>query len=229
MNISVFIFARGGSKGVKNKNIKMIYGKPLIAHSIDLAKKIPNVDKIYVSTDSSKISSVAANNGAELIKRPKNLCQDDSPEWQAWQHAIEYVRKKNDFDIFLSLPATSPLRNLNDVTKCISSLDSETDAVVGITKASQSPWFNMVKMKENGSINVLLKTEKKINNRQESPMIYDLTTVAYVSRPHFIMNSSSLFDGRVKGVEIPPERSIDIDTELDFEIAQFLLSKASNE
>ena len=225
MKIFSFIFARGGSKGIKKKNIKKLCNKPLIAYSIDIAKKIPNVDKIYVSTDSLEIGNIAEDYGAVVIKRPAKLSQDSSPEWLAWQHAIEFVREKNNFDIFLSLPTTSPLRNINDVTKCLNLLDTKTDVVVGIAKASRSPWFNMVRKKNDSSIDILLKTEKKFSNRQEVPKIYDLTTVAYVSRPDFIMNSSGVFEGRVKGVEIPLHRSLDIDTELDFEIAQFLLSK----
>ena len=97
--------------------------------------------------------------------------------------------------------------------------------VVGITEATRSPYFNMVKKNDDGFIDVLIKNDNCYTRRQETPVVFDLTTVAYVSRPDFIIKSSGIFDGRVSGVEIPAERALDIDTELDFEIAEFLMDK----
>ena len=97
MNLA-FIFARGGSKGLKNKNVKMFNGKPLIFYSINIAK-IKLIDDVYVSTDDSKISELSKSFGAKIIKRPKNLSMDTSDEWKAWQHAVKYILK-NKFKIY---------------------------------------------------------------------------------------------------------------------------------
>ena len=226
MKIFAFIFARGGSKGVPKKNVKMLMGKPLIAYSIEIAKEIESIDKIFVSTDDVAISKVALSYGVEVINRPPELAKDDSPEWLSWIHAIDWVEKKyGDFDIFLSLPTTSPLRSKVDVENCLKSINSKSDVVIGITKSSKSPWFNMVKINKDKSLSILIDTGSKVNNRQESPKSYDITTVAYVTKPEFVKNSKGIFDGKVFGVEIPLERAIDIDTKLDFDIAEYLINK----
>ena len=145
MRVFAFIFARGGSKGVPGKNIRNLNGKPLIAHSIDIAKNISKISKIFVSTDDKNIADIASKYGAEIIHRPANLAQDDSAEWLAWKHAVEWVyEKKGHFDKFVSLQATSPLRNETDVVNCIKMLDKDTDIVVTMTNTSRSPNFNML-------------------------------------------------------------------------------------
>ena len=222
MRTFAFIFARGGSKGVPGKNIKEICGKPLIAYSIEIAKEIKGIEKIFVSTEDDKIATVAEKFGADIIPRPHDLAQDDSPEWLAWQHAVKWLEKKEVyFDIFISLPTTSPLRNKNDITKCLALLDRKTDVVVGITEAMRNPYFNMVRKDRNDFIDLIMKNDDHYTRRQETPAIFDMTTVAYASRPEFISNFTSIFDGKIKGVEIPIERALDIDTELDFQIAEF--------
>ena len=116
MKTYAFIFARGGSKGVPGKNIRNLSGKPLLAYSIDLAKNIEDVEEIFVSTEDQRIASIARQHGADVINRPPTLAQDDTPEWLAWQHAVEWLNKRGkNFDIFLSLPTTSPLRNSKDI------------------------------------------------------------------------------------------------------------------
>ena len=117
--IFAFIFARGGSKGLINKNILPIGGVPLVGRSINIAKEIENIEKIFLSTDSNEIADIGSSFGAEIIPRPDYLSQDNSPEWEAWRHAINVVKDKyGSFDIFLSLPATSPLREIEDVQRC---------------------------------------------------------------------------------------------------------------
>jgi CMP-N-acetylneuraminic acid synthetase len=229
MRTFAFIFARSGSKGVPGKNIKELCGKPLIAYPIEIAKEIESIEKIFVSTEDDNIATVAKEFGADIIPRPHDLAQDDSPEWLAWQHAVKWLGEKGEsFDIFVSLPTTSPLRNKNDITQCLAFLDKKTDIVVGIAEANRSPWFNMVQKNDSAFIDVLMKNDKRYTRRQETPVIFDMTTVAYVSRPEYIKKATGIFDGKVKGVEIPAERALDIDTELDFEIAEFLMGKKND-
>jgi CMP-N-acetylneuraminic acid synthetase len=219
-----FIFARGGSKGLPGKNIRHLGGKPLIAHSISVALACPYIESVIVSTDDAQIATVARAHGASVpFERPSELATDQSPEWLSWQHAISWVRQNlGDFDIFVSLPATSPLRVVDDVNQCIETLicNPDTDIVITGCPAARSPYFNMVKRDEEGLTSLAL--DGNFSRRQEAPQLFDLTTVAYVARPDFVMRKSRIFDGNVRLVEVPTHRCIDIDTEFDFHIAEFL-------
>lgn len=224
MRTYAFVFARGGSKGLPGKNIRQLADKPLLGHALNTASQARGIERSFVSTDSPEIALVATSYGATVITRPAELAQDNSPEWFAWRHAIEWVRDTvGDFDRFISLPATAPMRLVEDVTQCLASLDEHTDAVVTMTSAQRSPWFNMVKANADGRLSILVDGGSEIVRRQDAPQAYDLTTLAYVVRPDFIMNHDNLWQGRVRGVLIPQERAIDIDTEFDFRIAEFLM------
>ncbi len=110
MTSHAFIFARGGSKGIPGKNIKPLLGKPLIQYSIEIALQTSGINKVFVSTDDADIAKVSRSNGAIVIDRPIELAQDDSPEWQAWKHAISWVREQyGDFEEFISLPANKSI------------------------------------------------------------------------------------------------------------------------
>lgn len=220
-----FIFARGGSKGLPGKNIKELGGIPLLAHGIRLAKTMDRVERVFVSTDDAQIASVATRFGADVIDRPAALATDTASEWMAWRHAIEHVRALGlDFDIFLSLPATSPLRNAQDVDNCLDALQADTDAVITVTPSARSPYFNMVSTDAAGLAHIVLgKAEFK--RRQDVPPVYDITTVAYVARPDFILTQDGLFAGHVRPVVVPKERAVDIDDEFDFKVAQTLFEQ----
>ena len=97
-----------------------------------------------------------------------------------------------------------------------------------MTEASRNPWFNMVRVNENHCIDLVLKSKNKISRRQDAPQVYDLTTVAYVLNPEFILNNNSIWNGNVKGILVPKERAIDIDNEFDFRIAEMLLEDKFN-
>jgi CMP-N-acetylneuraminic acid synthetase len=223
----VFIFARGGSKGLPGKNIRMLAGKPLIAWSIEHALAVSRVDRVIVSTDSLEIAEVAKRYGADApFLRPAELSEDDSPEWLAWRHALNYIRETEGVlpDAMLSVPATAPLRSPMDIEKCLDKFDEgNADVVITVTDAHRNPYFNMVKRRMDGSVELVNSPQSKIERRQDAPLVYDMTTVCYVARPEFVMTSDGIFDGRVDAVHIPIERSIDIDTLLDFRIAESLL------
>jgi len=225
MKTFAFIFARGSSKELPGKNIRNLNGVPLLAHSILKAKKVKSISRVFVSTDDEAIAKVAIRYGAEVIERPVELAGDNSPEWLAWRHAIEWLGARNEvFDKFISLPTTSPLRSVVDINNCLDKLDNETDIVVTMTETSRSPFFNMVR-EDNEYIKLLIDVEKSYSRRQDVPKAFDMTTVAYVLWPKFVMENDGIFQGRVKSVVIPNERAIDIDTKLDFEIAELLIRK----
>lgn len=224
MKTFAFIFARGGSKGLPGKNIKPLGGLPLIGHAVNAARESTLIDRIIVSTDDEAIAETARSCGAEVpFLRPADLARDDSPEWLAWRHAIGEV---DDFDVFVSLPCTAPLRNGEDVKRCIELYRAGgCDVVVTTRKAERHPSFNMVTRDADGYLHVAMPTGKTVTRRQDAPEVWDMTTVAYVSSPGFILENDSLFAGRVKAVEIPAERAVDIDTELDFAFAEFLMER----
>ncbi len=225
MIIYPFIFARGGSKGLPGKNIKLLAGKPLIQYSIEVAQQINTT--VFVSTDDEHIANIASQLGAIIIQRPAELARDASPEWLAWRHAIDYVQSHYGiFDLFVSLPTTSPLRSVQDVTRAIKMIHNKNaDICISTTRANRNPFFNMVKINEEGFCELVNNTQdNKIYRRQDVPEIFDITTVVYASKPEFILNHSSLFEGKVASVLIPKERAVDIDDIYDFKLAEAIIN-----
>jgi len=229
MKAVAFIFARGGSKGLLGKNIRPFGGKPLIAWSIEHALAIKRIARVIVSTDSEKIASVAMEHGAEVpFMRPADLARDDTPEWLAWRHALQYLLETDGMlpEAMVSVPATAPLRLPLDIENCLDEFEKgDTDMVITVTDAHRSPYFNMVKTNADGTVSLVIEPKSTIVRRQDAPVVYDMATVAYVARPDFVMTSNSTFAGRVKSVHVPAERAIDIDTLLDFEMAEYLLNR----
>jgi CMP-N-acetylneuraminic acid synthetase len=224
--IRAFIFARGGSKGVPGKNIKPLGGKPLIGHAIECALACPSLGSVTVSTDDPEIAAVAREFGADVpFLRPAELAGDSSAEWLAWRHAIAWFEDQGrPFDVMVSLPTTSPFRAVEDVENCLAVLrdNPSTDAVITVTEADRSPYFNMVRFTDAGQVRLAAETEGAIARRQDAPKLFNITTVAYAVRTAFVMRAAGLFEGAVQAVEVPQERALDIDTPHDFKIAQLL-------
>ena len=222
------ICARGGSKGLPGKNIRLLNGTPLIGHSINIAKRINRISRIIVSTDSEEIAKVAIKFGAEVpFMRPKKLAQDDSPEWLVWRHAVKYLEdeKKSKINNIVILPPTAPLRDVEDINNCIDEFKkNKVDSVITVCNAHRSPYFNMISSNDDGYASLVVDSRKKITRRQDSPKVFDVTTVAYVINTEFIKTSNGIFDGKVRSVLIPKERAIDIDTLLDFKMAECLMN-----
>jgi len=222
-----FIFARGGSKDVLRKNVRVVAGKPLIAHSIETALSCSLVDKVVVSTDSEEITEVSREFGAEILLRPDELALDHSSEVDAWRHAIDFyseVFSGGDSPFFLSLPATSPLRVVEDIENAIRRFrEVSCDILFGISPSQRSPYLNMVKVSEDGLLEVLIKEVDAVR-RQDVPEVYDVTTAVYVAGAEYIKGCASLMSGKVGYSLVPPERALDIDTEFDLHVADLLLS-----
>lgn len=224
-----FIFARGGSKGLPGKNIRPFAGKPLIAWAISHAKAVERVRRVIVSTDSLEIALVAKAHGAEVpFMRPPELAEDTSPEWLAWRHALEFVREEEGALpwAMLSVPTTAPLRLASDIDRAIDLYSQgDADVVVSVAKAHRNPYFNMIVKDPNHSVGLVIPPAAGISRRQDAPEVFDMTTVVYCASPRFVLEHNSIFGGRVKAIEIPAERSIDIDIQLDFEMAEFLFQR----
>jgi len=227
MKYVALICARGGSKGLPGENIKLLDGIPLIGRSILAAKQVDRIDRIIVSTDSKDIAVVARKYGAEVpFMRPSELAQDESSEWLVWQHALDYLEKDSpqSLDGLVNLPATAPLRSYIDIENCLDEYErGDVDIVITVTEAHRSPYFNMVANDKNGYSSLII-SGNNIVRRQDVPVVYDMTTVAYVAKPEYVKNSNGIFDGRVRSVYVPINRAIDIDTELDFRVAESILA-----
>ena len=225
--MKAFIFARGGSKGVPKKNIRPINGKPLLEISILQALSVEGIDDVIVSTDCNEIAHVAKKCGANVpFMRPSQLATDKASELDAWKHAIRMHKELfGEFpDPFISIPTTAPLRASVDVKNCIDAyFETAADLVICCTASNHSPWFNMVEMDCDKTVNILLDQENNIHRRQDSKTIYNITTVAYVGNPKYLLNASHLLEGKIKGIEVPYERALDIDNEFDFLVAEKIL------
>ncbi|ATC95524.1 acylneuraminate cytidylyltransferase family protein [Pseudoalteromonas tunicata] len=226
--IIAFTFARAGSKGIINKNIKPLCGRPLIEYAIESGRTHPLINDVYVSTDGNEIAAIAAQAGAKVINRPEHLAADTASEWHAWQHAVEQLVQNNEMgldDIFISLPATAPLRDAQDVTNALTQFSvSDADLALGITTADRSPYFNMVVQNDAGLIELVINEHNYVR-RQDVPVVWDVTTVFYVSTARFILENTGVLSGKTLGIVVPKERAIDIDTQYDFDIAEFLMNK----
>lgn len=222
LNIVTFIFARGNSKEIKNKNLLKFNNTTLLGNAILQARKIKYSKKIFVSTDSFKIKREALKYKAEVpFIRPKNLSTDSSPEIYAWRHAVNFLNKKlNIFpDYIVSVPTTSPLRAVSDINKCVSlAIRDKLDIVFAITNSNKNPYFNML-TKKRGKLQIAIKKNKKISRRQDAPKSFDLTTVCYVFKPDYIKSNLNLFSGKVGYVHVPKQRAVDIDDKWDYRIA----------
>ncbi len=228
MRYVALICARGGSKGVPGKNIRPLAGRPLLGWAIHAAKQVDRISRVIVSTDSDEIARVAEEWGAEApFIRPAELAQDDSPEWLVWRHALKYLVEHDQerLDGLVVVPTTAPLRMAQDIENCLDEYEKgEVDVVVTYSDAHRSPYFNMVVTDREGYCSLAVTPETKIIRRQDAPVVYDMSTVAYVARPQFVNENNAMFEGRVRGVYVPPERALDIDTPLDFRIAECLIS-----
>ena len=222
------IFARGGSRGVPRKNLRVLAGKPLLAHAIDAARASTLVDRVIVSTDDEEIADVARHYGAEVpFMRPADLARDDSPEWAAWRHAIKTLSELDwrPVDVLVSVPTSAPLRSPADVDGCVQRLlQGDADIVITVTPAARNPYFNMVTL-DSDRARLVMPPAAPVSHRQAAPPVYDVTTVAYAALASYVLEAGSMFEGRVRAVVVPRERALDIDTELDLTIAEALCDR----
>lgn len=223
------ICARGGSKGVKDKNIKLINGKPLIAYSIEQAHLTGLFEHIVVSTDSDQIAEIAEEYGAELFfKRSFDIASDKAGKIDAIRDAFkqseEYYSEK--FDYLIDLDATSPLRSVEDIKSAFKQfIVGDNSNLISAMPSRRSPYFNLVETDESGNVYLSKKLNKQTVRRQDVPNSYDMNASIYIWRRATILNEDSLFLDKTGLYIMPEERSVDIDSELDFKIVEFLMKE----
>ncbi|SIQ38664.1 CMP-N,N'-diacetyllegionaminic acid synthase [Domibacillus enclensis] len=215
---------------MENKNIRLLLEKPLIAHTINQAKETGLFDHIAVSSDSEEILKVAEEFGASLIiKRPAELATDYAAKLPVIQHCMQNAEEMTAkrFDYILDMDATSPLRSIEDIMKSMAYLECNEKASNLITgaPARRSPYFNLVEINESGYVDLSKKIDHKIIRRQDSPKCYDMNASIYIWKREALINSNSIFQDKTILFEMPEERSVDIDSELDFEFVSFLAGK----
>jgi CMP-N,N'-diacetyllegionaminic acid synthase len=228
MNITCVIGARGGSKGLTGKNIRPLLGKPLIGWAIEQAKACSDISRVVVSTDSIAIAEVALSFGAEVpFMRPDELANDSAGKWVVWQHALEacdaYYPEK--IDLYVDLDCTNPLREAEDISNSIAQFRaSSVDAVFSVCEARKNPYFNLLEI-EDGRLKICKPLPKPIIRRQDAPKVYEHVAGVYVLSPNFIRTGTGLLSGRAIGYDIGSEKSLDVDSQFDFELIEYLMKK----
>ena len=226
MRIIAVIPARGGSKELPRKNIRMLNGKPLIAYSIEAAKESKMVDEVYVSTEDEEIEEIAIGLGAKVIVRPESLAGDDSSTLDVLKHAIEVI----DCDYVVLLFPTHPLRNADDIDKLIELIiKKRAPSVCTITQVTEHPYW-MTRLKVDGKANFFEGDKPIITERQKLSKHYIFGNTAVISIKH-LRENNDYFLSRTDnyGLEIPKERCIDIHTEKDLLLIGEVIKNGSNE
>lgn len=231
MRILITICARGGSKGIPGKNIKILAGKPLIGYSIGVARQFQalfeQVD-VALSTDSEAIIGVAAECGLRSeYRRPDRLAGDSVGKIDAIRDVVAYYEQRNQvrYDYVLDLDVTSPLRNLEDLRNAFEILQQDEQAVnlFSVSPAGRSPYFNMVEQKANGYYAQVKQPESSVFTRQSAPVVYDLNASFYFYRRSFFEQG---YKGAITDkslIYLVPHICFDLDHPIDFEFISWLL------
>jgi N-acylneuraminate cytidylyltransferase/CMP-N,N'-diacetyllegionaminic acid synthase len=222
------ICCRGGSKGVPGKNIKPLKGKPLIAYTIESAKKSSLVNDLIISTDDATIADVAKQYGAAVpFIRPADLATDTASKWPVFIHAVEEYEKLTGktVDYLVDLDVTVPLKTAEDIDGAISLAlsDPSVDVVITGYEPERNPYFNMMEINKDGYAEIVKKADKPIVRRQDAPAVYSLTPAAYVVKKSALYDYEHWSKAKCKIYTMPRERAVDIDTEIDFKIVEFLM------
>ncbi len=214
--VLAIIPARGGSKGVPRKNIRQVAGKPLIAWTIEEARKSKYIDRLICSSDDPEIIGIAENWGCEApFVRPDELARDETPGIAPVLHALEALP---GFGMVVLLQTTSPLRSVADIDGCIEQcVAGGADACVTVTEAGQSPYW-MYTLREDGAMQALIPAGRPVARRQDLPKAFLLNGAVYVANSAWLRRHKTFVGDGTLGFIMPQERSLDIDTELDLQI-----------
>ena len=223
--ILAIIPARGGSKRVPKKNIKSTNGKPLIYYSINSALQSQYIDKVIVSTDDEEIKEISIHFGAEIVERPSNLAEDESTTIDVVFHVLDML-KENSYEptIIILIQPTSPLRDIEDIDKAIELfLKSKCDTLMSVRETKHPPFW-CFKLEE-GLLKTIFDIKYLSIISQDLEKAYQLNGSIYIARPKVLKRNKSFYSENTIPYIMPFEKSIDIDDEFDFMIAEFLMQK----
>lgn len=222
------IGVRKGSKGVPGKNFRSFCGRPLIDWSLDQLIENKRIDHVVVSTDDPQILAHALGRGTlDIGLRPDHLATDAAGKFGVWKHALEACEALvGPVSAFVDIDATSPMRIMEDIDGAIDLFFAEhPDMVMNVAEAEKNPYFNLLEADETGALHVSKPLPGGVVARQQAPKVYEHAAATYVLDPAYLKRSSGLFEGRVLPHVVPSERSVDIDSPIDFKIAEFLMSE----
>jgi CMP-N-acetylneuraminic acid synthetase len=222
------IGARAGSKGVPNKNFRMLHGKPLLDWSLDQLLTSDRVDHVVISTDSVEMYEHSLKRGClDIGLRPAALATDTAGKWDVWKHALGEVEKQTGpAQAFLDLDCTSPLRPDSAIPEALDLFFAEApDMVMSCCEARKNPYFNLVEPDETGALHVSKPLPGGVVARQQAPAVYEHAASTYVVAPDYLRRASSLFEGRVIPYMMAPEVCVDIDSPFDFRLVDFLMGE----
>jgi len=221
-SILAIIPARGGSKGIPRKNICMLAGKPLIAWTIEEAKKSKYIDRLIVTSEDEEIIKVAKEWGCEVpFVRPVELAQDDTPGIEPVLHAVSVLP---GYDYVVLLQPTSPLRLADDIDGCIEvCLSSRAPSCVSVTEVDQHPYL-MYEVDGTGYMSPFVHQEVVRFRRQDLPPLYILNGAVYIAEQAFLWESRSFLSSLTKAYRMPKSRSFDIDDAVDLAACENLMS-----
>ncbi len=221
MSLLALIPARGGSKEIFRKNIKLLNGKPLINWTIDVAKKSKSIDRIVVSTDDTEISEIAKKAGAEVpFLRPAEISKDETPGIEPALHAI---KKLPEFEWLLLLQPTSPLRNIQDIEGIIKFCEeNNSPSAVSISEVNQHP-NHMYHKDDTSHLKPFVKNRKEFTRRQEFTPLYITNGALYLAKTEWLIKTKSFIGSETLGFLMPEERSVDLDTSYDWNLAELAL------
>jgi CMP-N,N'-diacetyllegionaminic acid synthase len=226
------ISARGGSQGLPGKNIRQLLEKPLIVWSIEQALATTEIDRVVVSTDSEEIAAIARVAGAETpFLRPDYLSSSEAGKFDVFKHALASCEKHyaEEYEFYLDLDCTSPLREVSDISGCIAQFrylrQKGVDGVFSICTARKNPYFNLLEGDETGALKICKKLSSTIVRRQDAPPVYEHVASIYVLSPEYIRSASYLLDGHMEGYDIGNEKSLDVDSDFDFLLIEYLMKR----
>jgi N-acylneuraminate cytidylyltransferase/CMP-N,N'-diacetyllegionaminic acid synthase len=227
MSIMAIIPARKGSKGIINKNIVNLNGKPLIAWSIIAAKESKNIDRIIVSTDSEEIAKVALSYGAEVpFIRPIELAQDETLGMEVVLHVVEWLASNENYvsDYTMLLQPTSPLRGSCDINNAVDLLlnDKSSSSIISVSPVSQHPNL-MVEVDDSGIMKLLGDLPMGSGDRHTYSALYALNGAIYIAKTRYLESYKTWYDDSSKAYVMPRERSVDIDTKEDLVVAEYYM------
>ncbi|MBT6937930.1 MAG: acylneuraminate cytidylyltransferase family protein [Candidatus Marinimicrobia bacterium] len=222
------ICMRGGSKGVSGKNLRNLHGKPLMAYTIQQALQSGLFEHVVVSTDSVEVAGMAKTYGAEAwFLRPAELATDEAPKLPVIRHAFKETEKhyEQEFEILVDLDATSPLRSVDDIIGAYDQFIAENaDILITACPSRKNPYFNMVEIVD-GRIRKVKELKTPPIRRQDAPTVYDMNASIYIWKRQALMENDTLFTDRTSLYVMPEERSVDIDTELDWEFVEYITGR----
>ena len=228
MKILCSICMRGGSKGVKNKHLKKISGKPLLWFTINQAIKSKIFDKIVVSTDSKKIAQASLFFGVDKVFiRDKKLALDNTPKLPVIRNT--FIKSENffntKFDNLIDLDATSPLRKIHDIKDSYKLfLKEKSDNLISASLSKKNPYYNIIEY-DKKKLSVVKKLNKIPDSRQQTPYTYDMNASIYIWKRKIILNNDEIFLKNTSLYIMPEDRSVDIDSILDFKIVKYLIER----